>query len=149
MQKIAPMIDVLPSFSAVPCVLLPEDFQNVSYSFRLLLPVSLPSVIVDDVEYAEGCEIGFDVYFDYPEIYESHSLSALKEFIMQELFPGPSDSASLAVRVGCVHGFLSVLAFTDRALAFVGLDILTRLTDHLAFLSFGSWDERCGEMASR
>jgi len=127
----------LPVLDVVPCALTLEDLELINYSPCLLLPASLPSVIVNDAEYVQGCKDGFDFYGEYPEVYEAPNLSVLKTYIMQELFPGPSDTASLAVRVGCVHGFLSMLAFTDRAFALAGLDILIYLVDHLVFLSRG------------
>ena len=135
MLQTARITGPLPLLDVVSCALLPEDLESIPYSSRLLLPASLPDVIVNDVEYVRGCEAGFGLYFDYPEA--CVSLSALKEYIMQELFPGPLDTASLAQRVAFQHGFLSALALTDRALALKGLSILARLTDHLVFLSSG------------
>lgn len=135
MQETALTTDVLPALTLVPCILDFEDFQDVSYSPRLLLPVCLPSVIADDAEYTQGCEVGFDLFLEWSWVDEAPSLIGLKQHIVQELFPGPSDTASLAARFGAVHGFLSVLAFFDRALALQGLDILLHLTDHLVFLS--------------
>jgi len=112
------------------------DFEALRYSSRLLLSVSLPNGITNDVEYAQGCADGFDFFSEYSQ--DCESLAALRACILQELFPGPSDDASLALRIGCVHGFLSFLAFIDRGLALAGLDFLVHLVDHLAFLSAAS-----------
>ncbi len=129
------MLSLVP---AVPYTLRLEDLGAIPYSPRLLLLFSLPDVITNDAEYAEGCELGFDMFFAYPEVYESRSFPIVRERIMQELFPGPSDAVSLAACIGLVHGFLSLLAFVDRALALRGLSLLACLTDHLVFLSSGS-----------
>ena len=122
----------------VACPLTLEELGAIPYSPDFLLSVSLPDVLTNDAEYAEGCELGFEMFFGYPEVYESRSFPVLGERIMQELFPAPSDSVSLAARVGLVHGFLSLLAFGDRALALRGLSLLAHLTDHLVFLSSGA-----------
>ncbi len=138
MLHVAQTTDVLSLVPAVPCPLTLENLGAIPYSPRLLLLISLPDVVVNDAEYAEGCELGFDMFFGYPEVYESRSFPVVGERIMQELFPGSSDSVSLAARVGLVHGFLSLLAFVDRALALRGLSLLAHLTDHLVFLSSGA-----------
>ena len=138
MWQVAQTTDMLSLIPAVPCPLTLEDLGAIPYSPRLLLLVSLPSVITNDAEYAEGCELGFAMFFGYPEVYESRSFPVVRERIMQELFVGPSDAVSLAARVGLLHGFLSLLACVDRALALRGLSLLAHLTDHLVFLSGGS-----------
>ena len=138
MLQVTQTTDVLSPVPAVACPLTLEDLGAIPYSPRLLLLVSLPPVIVNDVEYVEGCELGFAMFFGYPEVYESRSFPVVGERIMQELFPDAPDCVSLAARVGLVHGFLSLLAFVDRALALRGLAFLAHLTDHLVFLSNGA-----------
>jgi hypothetical protein len=135
MLQLVHTTDALPLSVVAP--LLPEDFQDVPYSSCFLLPASFPDVIVNDPLYVEWCETGFALYFDDPYNGTS-SLSALKVFILQEMFPGSSDDAPFVQHIGFLHGWLSALAFIHRALALQGLDILAYLTDHLVFLSFGS-----------
>ena len=92
-----PVAQTTDALSLIPVVAGPltlEDLGAIPYSPRLLLLVSLPSVITNDAEYAEGCELGFDMFFGYPEVYESRSFPVVRERIMQELFPGPSDAVS-------------------------------------------------------
>ena len=132
MQEIALTTDGLSVLTPVSCALEASDLELIRYSSCLLLPAPLPFVLLNDVEYVQGCEDGFNFFYEFSEACES--LSALKAHILQELFPGPSDDASLALRVGSVHGFLSFLAFIDRALALQGLGFLTCLVEHLARL---------------
>src|SRR5262249_32294289 len=122
----------LPSLTLVPCTLEVSDLGLIRYSSCLLLPASLPSTVVNDADYVQGCQDGFAFFYEFSEACQS--LSTLKTHIMQEVLPGFSYD-SLAMRVGCVHGFLSSLAFIDRALALQGLALLIRLVEHLVFLS--------------
>jgi len=139
MRNTAQTTDTLSMFPIDSCTLVREDFCKVSYSSRFLLPASFPDVVVNDAVYAQWCEDGFEAYFDGIG-FDSHavsSLSSLKAFLIHVLFSDFDDDRPLAERVGFLSGGLSALAFTDRALALAGLDILMRLTDHLVFLSSG------------
>jgi hypothetical protein len=123
----------LPLLDVVSCALLPEDLESIRYSSHLLLPATLPSVIVNDATYAQWCYMGFDSCSDGD--YDTSSLPLLKAFIVNEVVCYPSDP--LVQHVGFLHGWLSALAFTDRTLALAGLSLLARLADHLVFLSSG------------
>ena len=137
MQQIAPTTDALSPLAVAPCMSF-EDFEHVSYSSSLLLPVSLPDTLVKDADYAYWCEEGFNMYADGWFADQVFSVSSLRVFILQEMFPGSSDDAPPVQHVGFLHGFLSALAFADRDLALVGLSLLVYLADHLVFLSRGS-----------
>ena len=139
MLQVAQTTDMFSPVPVVACPLTLEDLGAIPYSPDLLLSVSLPSVLTSNAEYAEGCELGFDMFFGYSEVYESRSFPVVGQRIMQELFPDSPGSVSLAARVGLIHGFLSLLAFVDRALALRGLALLAHLTDHLVFLSNGAF----------
>lgn len=132
---VLPVLDVV-SDDAASSVLQPEDFEDIAYSSSYLLPVSFPCAIVGDAEYVRGCELGFVLYFDWPELWGG-TFSELKKSVIGDLFSKAPDAGSLASRVGFQHGLLSALALTNRSLALAGLSLLVRLTEYLVFLSEG------------
>jgi hypothetical protein len=123
----------LASVSAVS----PLDFIEVDYHPGLLLPVSFDRSIMDDPEYANSCEHGYDQYF--AEMLTGTTLETLswearvytrstvtREIIREMTFiEEDGKRAPLAWRVGFFVGWLSALAFTDEALAWFGVEVLT------------------------
>ncbi len=126
---------VLP-LTSVTCSLTPVDFQHVSYSPALLLPVQFDTRLTLDPEYQKACQVGFDdgierlseederELFTWDMVRNEVLISLLD---VQKVFPPGFPTLSLAWASGFLLGWLSALALIDRPLALRGLELLTVL----------------------
>lgn len=133
--------------------LTPADFQDVAYNSVLLLPVLLASSITEHPCYADGCEGGFESYFESMydndecdnEVFVNHfyARAELCSFVAECVLPETNSRMRALLdsreswhhrfprRVGFALGWLSALALTDRPLALVGVQVLLTLVAHL------------------
>jgi hypothetical protein len=134
-------VGLLESLSVLPQAagthgLTPDDFQDISYSPTLLLPVQFDTSLTLDPEYQEACQVGFDEGFgllseeDERELFnwdmvKNEVLTSLLD--VQKVLPPGFPTLSLAWASGFLLGWLSALALVDRSLALRGLELLTVL----------------------
>ncbi len=137
-QVKTPLTGPLPSLS-------PVDFVDVAYHAGFLLPVSFDRSLTDVPAYSEGCEYGFEDYFevmytggrvasdgvtliDYTFIPRYYTRQEVAAFVLKALTEDASkERSSFAWYVGFVLGWLSALALTDDDLSRFGLQVLTHL----------------------
>ena len=134
-------VGLLESLSVLPqdfgtCSLSSDDFQDISYSPKLLLPVQFDTRLTLDPEYQKACQVGFDDGFgrlseeDERELFNwdvvrNEVLRSLLD--VQRVLPPGFPTCSLAWASGFLLGWLSALALVDRPLALRGLELLTVL----------------------
>jgi hypothetical protein len=149
-ERISPMFDVVNTSDSLPVVsllpltgsLTPADFQHVSYSPTLLLPVHWDASITADPEYQAGCECGFDSYFaemchwlpdlsSFTFVDRLHTSASVRDYLLREIVYDPvRNSCFLPWRAGWGLGWLSALALTDPSLALLGLELLQTIVLH-------------------
>jgi hypothetical protein len=118
----------------------PSLFKDLPFNAALLLPVSLDVSLTAHPDFSEGCQCGDSSYFD--EMYHVDPSTGDREVFIDHfytwyevekqvreatLFHAERYSSSLSWAVGFVLGWLSALAFTDRALALRGFDLMVSL----------------------
>jgi hypothetical protein len=128
--------------------LVPSQFQHISFSPALLLPVAFDVLVTTEPGYADGCAGGFACYFedmrewndvgdDFVFVDRVYTWAEVERIVCDDLLetcvPPGVTPAPLPFNVGYTLGWLSALALTDRALALRGLSLLSALVDHLVF----------------
>lgn len=120
-------------------ILTITQWAEVPYTPAFLLNSRFDASITDDDEFRKACRFGFDGYFDYMFGYDAsrvyrcieqvYQWSDVVSFLIEDVMSQEEPSAFLTLgwRAGFGLGWLSALAFTDRTLALMGLEVLTVL----------------------